>query len=216
MARTRRPAAERREQIALAALRLLGEGGRKSVTTATLAAEVSVTTGALFRHFPTIDDVLDEVARIAVRRVRETFPPENPDPLERLLQLARNRVKLLGGDPGIAWLLRSEQAPAQLPPAALQALQEVVRDSRRFILGELKRGMAQGSIRDDVGAAELLIIVSGTIHTLVGVAGVHGGGTRPRPPSTTKALDGLRKVLSPTPVRRRRSPARSPARSRTA
>jgi len=88
-----------------------------------------------------------------------------------------------------------------------------VRESRKFLLGELRKGIAQGTVRDDVGAEELLVIVTGTIHTLAGTAGVHGGARRPRPPSARKALDALRKILTPS-ARPRRAPARRRAGSR--
>ncbi|GJM45599.1 MAG: TetR family transcriptional regulator [Gemmatimonadota bacterium] len=194
--RTRKPADERREQIARTALRILGEGGRKALTTGSLAEGVSVTTGAIFRHFASLEDVLVESVRVAIEQVHRTFPDEGLEPLERIIALARNRVRLLGSDAGIAWLLRSEQASMQLPASSVRDLRQLVQRSREFLLGAIRQGIADGAIRDDVGAEELLVVVMGTIHTLVGATGVHGSARRSRSASVPKTLDALRVLLS--------------------
>ena len=106
----RKPAAVRREEIAQAVLRIIGERGLTSLTTSNLAAEVGLTSGALFRHFASQDEILRETTRHAVARIEATFPDEPLSPVDRLLALARNRVRVLGADPGLAWFLRSEQA----------------------------------------------------------------------------------------------------------
>ena len=105
----RKPAVERRDEIARAVLRIIGERGLTSLTIATIAAEVGVTNGALYRHFASLDEILEETVRHGVERIDATFPDPSLPPVERLLALAGNRVTLLGGDPGLAWLLRSEQ-----------------------------------------------------------------------------------------------------------
>ena len=57
---TRKPAAVRREEIARAVLRIIGERGLTSLTTSNLAAEVGLTTGALYRHFASREEILRE------------------------------------------------------------------------------------------------------------------------------------------------------------
>ncbi|MBZ0267891.1 TetR/AcrR family transcriptional regulator [bacterium] len=198
MTTTRMPAEERREQITRAALRILGEGGRKSLTTASLAGEVSVTTGAIFRHFASMEDVLADAVRIAIEKVDRTFPDDGLEPLERIVALARNRVRVLGSDPGVAWLLRSEQASLELPAASVRDLRDLVRRSRTFVLVAIREGIAAGTVRDDVGEEQLLVVVMGTIQTLVGFAGVHGRARRFRPASAARMFDALRILLAPT------------------
>jgi AcrR family transcriptional regulator len=196
MTKTRKPADERRRQIAVTALQILGEGGRKSLTTGVLAEQVSITTGAIFRHFTSLEEVRGEAVQIAIRRVEGTFPEEGLPPLERILELARNRVRVLRNDAGTAWVLRSEQASQQLPAVSVRDLEALVQRSRRFVLDAIREGIAEGSIRGDVGAEQLLVVVMGTIHTLVGAMGVHGR-VRSRHISVGKTLDALRILLSP-------------------
>ena len=135
---TRKPTGKRREEIARAVLRIIGEQGLTSLTTATLAAEVGVTTGALYRHFASLDEILAETVRLGVERLEATFPDESLPPLDRLVALARNRVRLLGNDPGLAWLLRSEQAYLTLPTDAAERLREIAGRSREFLLRTLR------------------------------------------------------------------------------
>ena len=63
----RKPTAERKEEILDAAARIMARDGIASLTIATLAREVGVTTGALFRHFETRDAIGQRIAGSADR-----------------------------------------------------------------------------------------------------------------------------------------------------
>jgi TetR/AcrR family transcriptional regulator len=179
--RTRKSAAERREEIAIAVLCIIGRRGLTSLTMSAIAAEIGVTSGALFRHFDTREDILRGVVRHAVARIDLTFPDESLPPRERMFALARNRIRLLGPEPGLAWLMRSEQAYLTLPEDAVDELRDVARRSRRFIMKALREGAADGSIRDDIPPDVLLVPITGTIHALIGMPGAarHANG-KPR------------------------------------
>lgn len=189
----RRPAAVRREQIALAALRIAGSRGLPALTAATLAEEVGVTSGALFRHFATVDAILAEAVRRAAARIEATFPDPALPPLPRLLTLVRDRVRLLSADPGLAWLLRSEQATLSLPAGAVRRLRALAERSRRFLLDALRKGAAAGSVRRDIAPEVLLVLVTGTVHAVVGLTGVHRG---PPPAGPDRVLAALEKLLA--------------------
>ena len=195
----RKPAAERREDIARAVLRIIGERGLTSLTTATLASEVGVTTGALYRHFASLDEILIETVRFGVERIEATFPDPSLPPLDRLLALARNRVRLLGDDPGLAWLLRSEQAYLTLPEDAVRRLCDVVRRSRLFLLGTLREGAEGNSIRGDIEPELLLVPVLGTIHAVIGAGRTQRQLSRGKQPDPERVLYALARLLEPSP-----------------
>jgi len=194
---TRKPTGERREEIARAVLRIIGEQGLTSLTTATLAAEVGVTTGALYRHFATLDEILIETVRLGVERIESTFPDPTLPPLDRLLALARNRVSLLGDDPGLAWLLRSEQAYLSLPKVAAERLRDVARRSRQFVLDTLRGGIEDGSIRGDIAPDLLLVPVLGTVHAVIGSGRNVRTRTGEKPPDPERVLLALVRLLEP-------------------
>lgn len=195
--RTRKSSAERREEIARAVLHIIGRRGLTSLTMSTLAAQIGVTSGALFRHFKTRDDILREVVRHGVAKIDRTFPDKSLPPLERLFTLARNRIRLLGPDPGLAWLLRSEQAYLTLPQDAVNELRDVARRSRRFLLKAIRDGAADGSIRSDIPPEVLLVPIIGTIHTLIGTPGAaqHAEGKQQR--NTSRVLAALERMIIP-------------------
>jgi AcrR family transcriptional regulator len=212
--RMRKRAAERRREIGAASLRIVGRRGVTALTTANLAREVGLSTGALFRHFATLDDVLREAVRQGLERMESTFPDRSLPALERLAALARNRVALLSGNPGLAWLVRSEQAPLMLPDDAVASLQEFVSRSRRFLLEAIEEGAAEGSIRRDIEPEALLVSVTGTIHALVGMPGIHRLAKGPRPIPPERVLWGLTRMLA-APTRSSRT-KRKPSRKRKA
>jgi len=200
----RKPAAERRQQIGEAALRIVGRQGVTALTTANLAQEVDLTTGALFRHFATLDDVLREAVRQGLEKMESTFPESSLPPLERISALAKNRVETLSWDPGLAWLVRSEQALLVLPGDAVDSLQELVSRSRRFLLDAIQEGARQGSIRRDVEPEVLLVSVAGTIHALVGMPGIHRLAKGSRRVGPERVLEGLMRMLAPPGLGRRK------------
>jgi len=179
----------------------MGERGVTALTTAALAREVGVTTGALFRHFASLDDVLREMVDEALPKVEATFPDPSLPPLERLLTLARNRVVLFGGDPGLAWLLRSEQALLTLPADAVEALRGLLARSRRYLLDAVRQGMRDGSIRDDIEPEVLLVPIMGTIHALAGMPGVHKLVRRRRGADPETVIDALSRLLAPSSIK---------------
>ena len=193
----RKPSAVRREEIAVAALRIIGERGIASLTTTSLAAEVGVTSGALFRHFDSREAMLQEAAQHALARIEATFPDPTLSALERLLALARNRVRIVGADPGVAWVLRSEQAYLSLPADAVAQLQDLVKRSKRFVLTALKDGAAEGTIRTDIAPEILFVPVMGTIHALIGMAGIHATAGRTRGSTAERVLAALMILLAP-------------------
>ena len=195
--RVRKPTQERREEIAVAALRIIGERGLTSLSMTTLADEIGVTSGALFRHFESRDEILDEAVRHAVERVEASFPDTSLPARERVFALAQNRVRLFASDPGLAWLLRSDQAYLTLPPAAVRELRGVVARSRQYLLDALREGARAGSIRDDIDAEALLVTVMGTIHALIGLAGAHATAAGVRRTSPEAVLSALERMIAP-------------------
>jgi len=191
----RHPGTKRREQIALAALQIIGEQGLASLSTATLAAQVGLSSGGLFRHFASIEEILQEATRISVEMLEATFPEPDLPPVERIRTLGLNRVKLLGGNRGLTWLLMSQQAYLKLPADSVKQIKQVVGRSKQFLLSAVLDGVSDGSIRSDLEPKALLITILGTVHTLIGMQDAEGGQeTESRP---EEVMDSLLIMLRP-------------------
>ena len=201
--RTRKPTEVRRREIAEAVLRVIGQQGASSITAATIAAEVGITPGALYRHFTSLDDMLEAAVERAVEQVAATFPDPGCAPFDRLMAIAAARIDLFARNGGIAWLLLSDQVYLTLPERALEHLGLLVRRSRKFLLEAIRAGARDGTIRCDVAPEVLLVLFSGTVHAIVGTAGVHRRGQQPTP---ARVLAALRLLLSPMSPTTRKTP----------
>jgi len=194
---TRKPTHVRRREIAESALRVIGAQGATSLTAATLAAEVGVTPGALFRHFATVDDILDAAVDVAIEAVETTFPAKDLPPVERLRALALARVALVGQTPGIGWLLLSDQVYLTVPDAAVARLRRLVQRSRAFLIAALEEGVAQGDLRSDLSPETMLPIFTGTVHSLIAGRGMHRTRrARAGAPSPEQVVDALLALLA--------------------
>ncbi|MFT7487248.1 MAG: AcrR family transcriptional regulator, partial [Candidatus Paceibacteria bacterium] len=88
----RKTSPERRQEIAHAVLELIGKRGASSLTAATIAESVGLTSGALFRHFDSTEAMLEAAVDLAIERARECFPAEDLPALERLQGLLLARI----------------------------------------------------------------------------------------------------------------------------
>ena len=193
----RKSTATRRKEIARATLGIIGSRGLTKLTTTNIALEVGLTSGALFRHFESREEILGEAVEIGLTEIGKTFPDDEEDPVERLWMLARNRVLLLSKEPGLAFLLGSDQAFLALPEEAVRRLDEMVRRTRIFLLACLRDGAAMGSFRSDIESELLLVPVMGTIHALIGSAGVRGRPESGNEERIERVLGALMRWLAP-------------------
>jgi AcrR family transcriptional regulator len=193
----RKPGAIRREEIAQAVLRIIGQRGLTKLTTTTIAAEVGITSGGLFRHFASRQEILSEAVRYGIAKIEATFPEDTLPPAERLCELARRRVHVLASEPGLAWLLRSEQAFLALPMEAVGWLAEIIKRSRLYVLTALREGAAEGTIRDDIEPEILSVTVMGTIHALIGMTGMRRRVASEGKEDPETVLNALMRMIEP-------------------
>jgi hypothetical protein len=112
-------------------------------------------------------------------------------------------VQVLGRDPGLAWLVRSDEVHLTLPEDALAELRRLVARSKRFLLGAIREGTAEGSIRDDIEPEILLVPVMGTIHALIGMPGIHRTSKIARGGDLERVFSALALLLEPKTKKRR-------------
>ncbi len=167
----RKPATSRRLEIAGAALKVIAERGLGRFTSLAIAREVGVSDAALFRHFPGKEAIvlaaIDRVGEILF----EGFPPEDPDPLDRLGRFFRRRVALIRENPGVARLVASEQLAQAAPPEGVARVTEFRRRSQGFVRACLAEAHREGLLAPGLGPAEAAVLVLGAI-----VALTHGHG----------------------------------------
>ena len=195
---TRKKTTERKKEIVDAVLKIVGERGLTSLSTKTIAEEVGVSTGALFRHFSSLQEILREVTRFAILQIEETFPDDSMAPLERIKLLAKNRIMLLNSCNGLAWLLKSEQAFLTLPEDSVESLRSIMKQSKMFLLKSVKDGISEGSIRNDIDPEVLIVPIMGTIHSMIVLPGMKKSSHKKQLSEINKVLNGLEIMISKT------------------
>src|SRR5512133_3920382 len=105
----RKTAGDRRREIADAALRVIAAHGTGRFTALAVAREVGVTDGALFRHFPSMEAIVDAAIDRVEELLFEGFPPAEEDPLDRLGAFFRRRATVIRRSPGISPLVISDE-----------------------------------------------------------------------------------------------------------
>jgi AcrR family transcriptional regulator len=166
MAGRRQSSEVRQVELTDAALRIIATRGIAALTTRALADQVGLSTGAIFRHFVSLDALLEAVAARVEALLEETYPPPDLPPLERLERFVEARSAAVGGQAGVLRLMLSEQFLLALPEAASERLAACVDRTRAFLAACLREGQAAGQVRADVPAEALAPIVMGTVQML--------------------------------------------------
>lgn len=162
----RRATEIRQHELVDAALRIIATRGIALLTTRRLAEQVGLTTGAIFRHFASLDALLDAVVARVEFVLASTYPSDDRPPRERLERFVEARSTAVGDQVGILRLVLSEQFHLALPKGGSARLAACIKRSREFIHECIRDGQAAGEIRDDIEASALTAIVMGTIQVL--------------------------------------------------
>ncbi|MBK7859820.1 MAG: TetR/AcrR family transcriptional regulator [Archangiaceae bacterium] len=197
MGEHRRATGLRQVELTDAALRIVATRGIAALTTRSLAAEVGISTGAIFRHFASLDALLEAVVARVEAVLEATYPPLGLPPLERLERFIEARSSAVGNQLGILRLVLSEQFLLALPDRGSKRLAACVEKTRVFVAGCLREGQAAGALRADLPPDTLAPIVMGTVQMLA----LSGAKPRRRAAEARAVVRGLLELLAPLPKR---------------
>jgi AcrR family transcriptional regulator len=206
MGEIRRASEVRQVELTDAALHIIATRGITALTTRSLAAEVGLSTGAIFRHFASLEALLDAVVGRVEAVLEETYPPATLPPVERLERFVEARSTAVGKQRGILRLVLSEQFLLALPERGSARLKRLVETTRSFVVSCLRDGQAAGALRADLPAEALAPIVMGTVQMLA----LFPASGRRRGPESRAVLESLLALLrAPAPARVPRKKKRS-------
>ena len=166
MGELRRKSEQRQLELTDAALRLVATRGIAALNTRSLAAEVGLSTGAIFRHFASLEALLEAVVARVEAVLDSTYPAADLPPVGRLERFVIARSTAVGNQLGILRLVLSEQFLLALPKSGSDRLTACVEKTRVFVLACLRDGQASGELRADLPAETLAPIVMGTVQML--------------------------------------------------
>lgn len=190
----RRSSEVRQGELIDAALHIIATRGIAALTTRSLAEHVGLSSGAIFRHFASLDALLEAVVTRVATLLDGTFPSSHLTPREQLLNFVEARSQTVGHQVGILRLVVSEQFSLALPAPAAALLAGCVSKTRSFVLTCLRAGQAAGEFRSDIDATALAVVVMGTIQMLaLSASAMRGGGSAALANATR---DGLLTLLT--------------------
>lgn len=162
-------AEDRRSATVEAVIALAGEQNPNSITTTAIAKRMGVTQGALFRHFPSKDAILDAVMQWVAERLLSTLDAaarQGDSPLGALEAMFMANVEFVARHPGVPRMMFGELQHAGMT-APKRMAQALIRQYGERLHALIERGKVAGEIPSglDSGAAATMFI--GTVQGLV-------------------------------------------------
>jgi AcrR family transcriptional regulator len=163
------PAEERRAATVQAVVELAAEQNPSEITTTAIAERMGLTQGALFRHFPTKESILEATLCWVSERLLASVDKAAaaaPSPLAAIEAMFATHIDFVARHPGVPRMLFGE-LQRQGETLAKRMVQTLLRQYGQRLQRHLQDGKAQGQLHValDVDAAVVLFI--GTIQGLV-------------------------------------------------
>lgn len=176
------PADERRAATVEAVINLAAEQNSSDITTTAIAQRMGLTQGALFRHFPTKDAILEAVMTWVAERLlsRVDRAAQNvTSPLAALEAVFMAHIDFVSEHPGVPRMLFGElQRPGEtLPKRMVQTLIQQYGERLRHLL---ERGKAIGELDANLDIEAASVSFIGSIQGLVMQSLIAGDAARIR------------------------------------
>ena len=176
------PADERRAATVEAVINLAAEQNPSDITTTAIAQRMGLTQGALFRHFPTKDAILEAVMTWVAERLlsRVDRAAQNvTSPLAALEAVFMAHIDFVSEHPGVPRMLFGElQRPGEtLPKRMVQTLIQRYGEHLRHLL---ERGKAIGELDANLDIEAASVSFIGSIQGLVMQSLIAGDAARIR------------------------------------
>jgi len=175
---SRKPTEVRRQEIIDAGIRILTTEGARQFTADRLGSAVGITGGTIFRHFGSMDEILDAIVDRIEEIIFENFPPKADDPLERLRLFFEARLQAITEHPEVSkLLLTSILIPNGSNEYREKRLHQFKLRSRRFVDNCLKKAKADGLLAKNISHEESSVLVLGAI-CAIGQMGIRNKSTQ--------------------------------------
>ncbi len=163
----RRSTEVRQREIIDAAMQILTTEGARYFTADRLGMVVGIASGTIFRHFSSMEEILDGIVDRIEAIIFTDFPPQADNPLERLRLFFEARVKAISEHPEISkLLLTSTLIPNGGGQDRERRLFEFKLRSKEFVAECLKKAKSDGLLSNDISYEESSILVMGSIYAI--------------------------------------------------
>ena len=176
------PADDRRAVTVEAVVKLAAESNPSDITTTAIAKHMGVTQGALFKHFPTKDSILQAVMEWVAERLLsrvESAACSASTPLAAIEAMFLAHVEFVAEHPGVPRMLFGELQRAELT-APKRMAQALVRRYGERLRALIEQGKAAGELSQAVDGEAAATLLVGMIQGLVMQSLLEGDVTRVR------------------------------------
>ena len=160
---------ERRAATVQAVVDLAAEQNPSDITTTAIAQRMGLTQGALFRHFPSKEAILQAVMSWVTERLLarvEKAAAGTASPVAVLEAVFMTHIDFVTEHPGVPRIIFGElQRPGETPPK--QMVQALIRRYGERLRRLLEAGKAQGELDTGLDADAAATLFIGTIQGLV-------------------------------------------------
>ncbi|MBL0170465.1 MAG: TetR/AcrR family transcriptional regulator [Gemmatimonadaceae bacterium] len=174
------PASERRSATVDAVVALAALHNPSEITTTAIARQMGLTQGALFKHFPTKDAVLQSVmewvADSLLARVDKAVQSAS-SPLNALESLFLAHVQFVASHPGVPRIVFSELQRAK-PSGARRVVDTLLRRYSERVSHLIRDAKVSGEVDEAIDAEAAAVLFVGTIQGLVMQSLMHGDASR--------------------------------------
>ena len=155
----------RQNQIAGAALEMLGSRGVHDLSMADIARRVGLVPSAIYRHFHSKDDVLDAVLDLIGQRLLSNVQivrGEGGSRLDGLQRLLMRHVRFVRENHAIPRIMFSDEIAGRDPARKARA-GGIIRAYLDRVMEIVREGQQAGEIRSDVDAETVSLLLLGIV-----------------------------------------------------
>ena len=163
------PAERRRAQTVAAFVELAAGQNPGDITTTAIARHMGVTQGALFKHFPTKDAILQAVMEWVSERILarvDTAAHGAPSPLAAIEAIFLAHAEFVAEHPGVPRMLFGELQRAGMTPPK-QLVQTLLHRYRERLVQHFEAGKAAGELPATLDVDAAITLFLGTLQGLV-------------------------------------------------
>ncbi|WP_373498537.1 TetR/AcrR family transcriptional regulator [Desulfococcus sp.] len=155
----------RHDQIALAALEIVRDGGVRALNLAAVARRVDIVPSAVYRHYKNKGEIVDAVLRLIQTRLNANFQDVatlDAKPIDKLQILLTRHLELIRSNSAIPRIVFSEEVLAGMPDKRRQLL-GIIRDVIRNVSSIVIEGQNRGEMRRDLSPENIAVSFLGMI-----------------------------------------------------
>jgi AcrR family transcriptional regulator len=173
--RKRQSTVLRRKQIIETLRKIIIKYGSEHVTVRTLAKEIGVSGGAIYRHFKSKREILlflvDDIEENLIGDIEKSYPIKNP--LELLAKISRDLLSSIEQRKGVSFLVIAE-----IISLGDKRLNRKISEVLNSFLGHIKQiileGIKTGEIREDIDVDMATTTFFGMLQGLVTIWSLNG------------------------------------------